>query len=192
LSEGPETIELAIQIIPTGGLRGVVPGSQNTTTIVIADDDFIEYRFIMTGYSFYEGNTSAVCVMTILPENVTFVPGGYVTLEFSTTPLTANDTSDYVQTVDPMMLTLTETEIVSCTSVTALTDQLVEGMEYFELFFEPIDLIGSFVVDGSNTTLITILDANSKPTFALLAFSVCLGTMSGIWSFFSLSLSLTL
>ena len=49
----------------------------------------IEYGFTETDYSISEGVTAEVCV-TILPGSVTFTPGGFLTLSFHTSPITAN------------------------------------------------------------------------------------------------------
>ena len=44
--------------------------------------------------------------------------------------------------------------------MTVQSDMFVEGQETFELYFETDDSLGSYVVNGSNKTTITILDSN--------------------------------
>ena len=65
-----------------------------------------------------------------------------------------------MQTVEPVMITLNVTTRESCTSVDIMPDELVEGREYFELYFETFSELGSYSVNGSNSTEITINDTN--------------------------------
>ena len=65
-------------------------------------------------------------------------------------------------TVNPGMVTLTDQDRMACTNVSVLQDDLVEGRELFELKFETFNEIGSYSVNGSSSTVITIVDSNGQ------------------------------
>ena len=50
----------------------------------------IRYRYVQPEYSFNETDTSTEICVTIENGTFTFVQGGYLTLSFSTSPLSAN------------------------------------------------------------------------------------------------------
>ena len=58
------------------------------------------------------------------------------------------------------MITLNNETRTNCTGLRITEDVLVEGRESFEVYFEVDDYFGSYAVNGSNTTTITILDSN--------------------------------
>ena len=60
------------------------------------------------------------------------------------------------------MITLDINSTTACTSLRITEDVLVEGQELFEVYFEVDDYFGSYAVNGSNTTTITILDSNGR------------------------------
>ena len=60
----------------------------------------------------------------------------------------------------PFAITLHNESTVECTDLDITEDVLVEGQESFEVIFEVYEFFGSYAVNGSNTTTITILDSN--------------------------------
>ena len=69
---------------------------------------------------------------------------------------------DYDETVAPIMVTLSENNTRGCTDVSIIEDMLVEGQEDFEVSINVRAFYGSFTLEGSNFTKITILDSNSE------------------------------
>ena len=70
------------------------------------------------------------------------------------------DNVDYNDTTDPMMITLTDNLRMDCVNITIFADELVEGMEYFQLYFETVHQLGSYSVIDNSSREITILDTN--------------------------------
>lgn len=60
------------------------------------------------------------------------------------------------------MVTLSNNTRLVCTNVFITEDELVEGQEMFNVYFDISALKGSYSVNGSNTTLINILDSNGN------------------------------
>ena len=69
-------------------------------------------------------------------------------------------TDDYDEMAEPMVVTLTDMIRELCVNVSVVADDLVEGRESFLLFFETIGKLGSYSVNGSNSTVVTITDSN--------------------------------
>ena len=59
-----------------------------------------------------------------------------------------------------MMITLDDTIRSSCINVSVLDDDLVEGREFFQLYFETFAELGSYSVNGSNSREVTIIDTD--------------------------------
>jgi hypothetical protein len=186
VSDGDETIELLITT--PGQLDGVIPGTNSTTTIVIIDDDFIQYRYTQLEYSFNETDNDTQVCLEIVSGN--FVEGGYLTLAFFTSNFTATAGVDYTIVTSPSMLNLNNETRISCTGLQITEDKLVEGQEAFEVYFEVVNFFGSYAVNGSDTTMITILDSNvaevgfGSPLYTVvegeeLMVTVCVLVLSG-------------
>ena len=69
---------------------------------------------------------------------------------------------DYTLVPTPSLITLTNGTRTVCANVSITEDMLVEGQETFEVYFEVDDYVGSYAVNGSNSTMITILDSNGE------------------------------
>ena len=63
------------------------------------------------------------------------------------------------------MVTLSENNTRGCTDVSLTKVVLVEGQEDFQVSINVCTFYGSFTLEGSNLTKITILDSNSKKHF---------------------------
>ena len=69
---------------------------------------------------------------------------------------------DYSLMPAPSTVTLTDAIRSVCTNLFIAEDELVEGQETFEVYFEVDSFVGSYAVSGSNSTVITILDSNGQ------------------------------
>ena len=49
---------------------------------------------------------------------------------------------------------------MDCVNITIFADELVEGMESFQLYFKTVDQLGSYSVIDNSSREITILDTN--------------------------------
>ena len=67
---------------------------------------------------------------------------------------------DYTVVPSPLMVNLNNETRTACTDMNITEDKLVEGQEAFEVYFEVVNFFGSYAVNGSDTTMITILDSN--------------------------------
>ena len=77
--------------------------------------------------------------------------------------------ADYNEMVSPKMVTLSNDNKGGCTNVFIIEDVLIEGQEYFFVFFQVYDYFGSYTLEGNNLTMITIVDSNGKHNIFCIA-----------------------
>ena len=69
---------------------------------------------------------------------------------------------DYNSLISPSELTLSDNVRLTCTRVLISEDLLVEGQESLTVHSVVDSYKGSYIISGSSTTHITILDSNGK------------------------------
>lgn len=71
---------------------------------------------------------------------------------------------DYSLTIIPSNITLSAAARHECAELSINKDKLVEGQESFNVYFDVDSYSGSYTLNGSNVTKVTILDSNGKNT----------------------------